>query len=475
MQPDRSDDSAEVALRQLPSVDYLLRQPVVAALLDEYPREELLWAVRGVMEERRREILDGRPASLDLADLALAIRRELHRRAQPSLRRVINATGVVLHTGLGRAPLASEAVEAVAEVAAGYSNLEIDLESGQRGDRHEHLRGLLRELTGAEDGLVVNNNAAATFLTLQTLAGAGGEVIVSRGQLVEIGGSYRMPDIMAAAGCRMIEVGTTNRTRIADYERCLSGETRVLLRVHTSNYRIQGFVEQTPLEELVRLARSRPGLYVVDDLGSGLLAEVGAPGWDEPTVHESVRGGADVTLFSGDKLLGGPQAGIILGRRELLRRMQTNPLLRTFRPDKMTLAALEATLRLYRDPRALLRRLPVLRMLLAERGELESAARRLEGHLRRVIPQASIAAGPDFSHAGGGSLPTLALPTWTVTVSVEGVREDDLARALRLRAVPVIARIREGALLLDVRTLLPEDQEPLVAAVADAIRELTER
>lgn len=473
MQPGRSDDSAEAALRQLPSVDHLLRQPVVSTLQDEYPRGELLCAVRAVLEERRREILSGRPASLDLADLALAVRRELHRRAQPSLRRVINATGIVLHTGLGRAPLASEAVEAVAEVAAGYSNLEIDLETGQRGDRHEHLQGLLRELTGAEEGLVVNNNAAATFLTLQTLAG-GGEVIVARGQLVEIGGAYRLPDIMAAAGCRLVEVGTTNRTRIADYERRLSGETRVLLRVHTSNYRIQGFVEQTPLEELVRLARSRSGLCVVDDLGSGLLAEVGAPGWDEPTVRESVQGGADVTLFSGDKLLGGPQAGIIIGRRELLHRMYSNPLLRTFRPDKMALAALEATLRLYRDPQALQHRLPTLRMLLAEREELESAARQLVGQLRRVVPRGSITAAPDHSYAGGGSLPTLALPTWMVAVSVEGVRAEVLARALRTRDVPVIARIRDEALLLDVRTLLPDDPEPLVAAVADAIRELTD-
>jgi L-seryl-tRNA(Ser) seleniumtransferase len=476
MQPSRSDHPAESLLRQLPSVDHLLRQPVVATLLDEYPRGELLFAIRAVLDERRREILAGQPVSLDLADLGLAVRRELQRRAQPSLRRVINATGIVLHTGLGRAPLAAEAVEAVAEVAAGYSNLEVDLETGQRGDRQEHLRGLLRELTGAEDGLVVNNNAAATFLTLQTLARGGREVIVSRGQLVEIGGSYRMPDIMAAAGCRMVEVGTTNRTRISDYERCISEATRVLLRVHTSNYRIQGFVEHTPLEELVRLARSRPWMTisVVDDLGSGLLADVGAPGWDEPTVRESVQGGADVTLFSGDKLLGGPQAGIIVGRRELLLRMHANPLLRTFRPDKMTLAALEATLRLYRDPEALLRRLPALRMLLARSEELESAARRLEAHLRRVMPQVSISAGPDHSYAGGGSLPTLALPTWTVTVTVSGIQAADLALALRRRSVPVIARIRDESLLLDVRTLLPDDQEPLAAAVADAIRELTE-
>jgi L-seryl-tRNA(Ser) seleniumtransferase len=293
------------ALRRLPAVDFFLRQPAVANLLDEYPRPELVRAVRQVLDECRAAIREGRPVDTSIAALGLAIRQKLHERSIPALRRTINATGIVLHTGLGRAPLCREAIEAIAEIAAGYCNLELDLASGGRGDRHEHLRPLLQELTAAEDGLVVNNNAAATYLVLNTLA-AGREVIVSRGQLVEIGGSYRMPDIMAAAGCRMVEVGTTNRTRLSDYERAIGPQTAVLLRVHTSNYRIRGFVQQVELAELVSLGR-RYGLIVVDDLGSGLLDRTLA-GAGRGAVRPTVQGeGADETEpGTGEQVTFGP-------------------------------------------------------------------------------------------------------------------------------------------------------------------------
>ncbi|TWT44219.1 L-seryl-tRNA(Sec) selenium transferase [Phycisphaerae bacterium RAS1] len=507
------DAAARNPLRDLPSVDQLLRHAAIATLLEEFPRHEVLTAVRNVIDARRAAIQSGRPAAIDSAALALGVREEIYRRATPSLRRVINATGIVLHTGLGRAPLAAEAVAAVAEVAGGYCNLELDLATGRRGDRHEHCRELLRELTGAEDALVVNNNAAATFLALHALAG-GREAIVSRGQLVEIGGSYRMPDIMAAAGCRMVEVGTTNRTRIGDYEKALTPETAVLLRVHASNYRIEGFVESASLEQLAALGRSR-SLVVIDDLGSGLIDQADAlhadsrraqpavhfigglldngtdadqeaterdappvesgrstaADWDEPTVKGSVAGGADITLFSGDKLLGGPQAGVAVGRAELIARMRRDPLMRTFRPDKMTLAALEATLRLYRDPATLAQRCPTLRMLLAPPESLQPLAMRLAELTRRSLPDATVDVLEDRSYAGGGSLPTLALPTWVVRVRVEGVAAAGLAAALRRGDSPVACRVRDESLLLDCRTLSEPELSIVAAALAESVRE----
>jgi len=495
----------QAALRSLPAVDQLLKAPAIANLLAEFPREELLHAIRAVLNQRREALRGGEKVDVDTPSLALAVREKLHERARPHLRRVINATGIVLHTGLGRAPLAQEAIDAIADIAAGYCNLELDLPTGRRGDRHEHARELLAELTGAEDALVVNNNAAGTFLTLAALT-AGREVIVSRGQLVEIGGSYRMPDIMAAAGCRMIEVGTTNRTHLYDYERAISDATAALLRVHTSNYRIQGFVESAPLAELVKLARSR-GLLVIDDLGSGLIDRElpwpdeggGAPGgpviaqapsgwaattqapagrapsqWDEPAVRDSVASGADVVLFSGDKLLGGPQAGVIIGRADLIKRIRQSPLARAVRPDKMTLAGLEATLRLYRDPEALARRLPVFRMLAASPAELENSAVELADAIRQVLPEAQVTQQPDTSEAGGGSLPMISFPTWIVIVRHPALPSMRLAAAVRQRETPVICRVQEEALVFDCRTLLAGDAEQIAAALAEAVRELAD-
>lgn len=486
-----TEDTAREALRTLPSVDHLINQPTVASLLADYPRGELLHVVRGLLDERRRAILAGRTPALDVPALALEIRQRLYERAHPNLRRVINATGIVLHTGLGRAPLAEEAIAAIAEVAAGYCNLELNLETGRRGDRHEHVRDLLRELCNVEDALAVNNNAAATYLTLNTLA-AGREVVISRGEQVEIGGSYRLPAIMAAAQCRMIEVGTTNRTRISDYEQAITDHTAVLLRVHTSNYRIRGFTESASLAELVELGRRRH-LLVVDDLGSGLLTKdlpwpdvgTGSPpsqggargesdspaAWDEPTVRESVATGADLTLFSGDKLLGGPQAGVILGRADLVAGLRKNPLARTFRPGKLTLAGLEATLRLYRDPAAIVQRIPVYRLLARSPQELEQAASTLAQQIAAAVPEVQVSTEPDHSEAGGGSLPTQPFPTQVVVVRLSGAPAEAVAEGLRRRELPIICRIRDDALVFDPRTLEGDDAEQIPGALAEVIRE----
>ncbi len=347
------------------------------------------------------------------------------------------------------------------------------------------MRDLLSELTGAEDALVVNNNAAGTYLALNTLA-AGRPVIVSRGQLVEIGGSYRMPDIMAAAGCQMVEVGTTNRTHLADYERAIGEDTAVLLHVHTSNYRVRGFVTAPEVSELAELAQKYPrqNIVVVDDLGSGLLSpdvlktgedeEPTSEEWDEPTVCDSLDSGADLTLFSGDKLLGGPQAGILVGRADLIKRLRKNPLARTFRPDKMTLAGLEATLRLYRDPESLRKRLPVYRLLLTSSETLEKRAKCLAKAIEGCAPDIEVECEEDESFAGGGTLPTVAFDTWVVRVQSDTYETEDIAAALRAREIPVICRISDESLVFDCRTLTDEDGEQLAGALAEVLREFDE-
>jgi L-seryl-tRNA(Ser) seleniumtransferase len=494
-QPSHSSDP-QAALRALPAVDQLLRQPAVEALSADYPRGELVQVVRAVLDDRRAALRAHQAVQVDIPSLALDIRQRLYERSRPQLRRVINATGIVLHTNLGRAPLSTEAIDAIVETAGGYCNLELDLQTGRRGLRHDHVRGLLREICGVEDAFVVNNNAAATYLTLNTLA-AGREVIVSRGQLVEIGGSYRLPDIMAAAQCRMVEVGTTNRTRVGDYERAINDETAVLLRVHCSNYRVEGFTESTPLEALVELAQ-RHHLLVVDDLGSGLVSEAlpwpeandsgaeeageeteeeeawrTAPDtWDEPAILDSVDSGAHLTLFSGDKLLGGPQAGIAVGRADLVSALRRNPLARTFRPGKLTLAALEATLRLYRDPSAVVERIPTYRMLARTPAALEAAAHRLAEAIAAVVPEVEITGRSDVSEAGGGSLPTVPFPTCVVEVRVADCPAAALSTELRRRELPVICRIRDDALVFDPRTLTDEDAEQIPGALVEAVRAL---
>jgi L-seryl-tRNA(Ser) seleniumtransferase len=432
-----------VKLRDLPSVDELLRDERLAA----EPHELAVAAARSALESARSEIEQGNdPGSL--TDAAVA---ELARLRSPALRRVLNATGVLVHTNLGRAPLSAAALARVAEVGAGYSNLEYDLERGERGSRQDHLAGLLGRLTGAEAALVVNNNAAGVLLALAALA-EGHEVVVSRGELIEIGDGFRIPDVLARSGARLVEVGTTNRTRAADYERAIGPDTALLLRVHQSNFRIVGFSERPGLAELAEVAR-RHELPLVDDLGSGALAAVG----DEPTPAESLRAGADLVCFSGDKLLGGPQAGIVVGRAPLLERLRQHPLQRALRADKLTLAALEGTLALALDPTTR-EEVPVLRMLHEPAESVRARAERLAELVGGEVEET-------VARVGGGALPLAEIPSAACAV------EEELAERLRLGDPPVVAVVRDGRTLLDCRTLTDEE----VAEVANAVVEARAR
>ncbi|HET7053391.1 MAG TPA: L-seryl-tRNA(Sec) selenium transferase [Solirubrobacterales bacterium] len=435
-------------LRRLPAVERLAAQ--LAA-----PRHLAVAAARAEIERAREAVLAGTPAleEAELAERAAALAREL---ARPSLRPLINATGVVLHTNLGRAPLPPAALEQLVAVARGYSNLEYELESGARGNRHRHVAALLAELTGAEAAIVVNNNAAATLLALAALA-EGGEVVVSRGELVEIGGSFRIPDILAQSGARLVEVGTTNRTRLADYADAIGERTSAILHVHQSNFRLVGFVEQPSGAELAALARER-GVAMIDDLGSGALEPVRG----EPTVSAAVATGADAVCCSGDKLLGGPQAGIVVGRREAVERCRRHPLARAVRLDKLQLAALEGTLRAYREDGR--DAVPALAMIEADEEELAARARRLAAAIG-----AAAAVERDAGAPGGGSLPgeELAGPVCVLDPG-EGGAERLLAR-LRRRDLPVIARIARDRVVLDPRTMSDAEAEEAARAVQEAL------
>jgi L-seryl-tRNA(Ser) seleniumtransferase len=423
-------------LRDLPSVDAVLREQDAEALVEGHGRRATTDAVRAVLQ-RARDL--GTP--LSAAEVVAGAADLLAR--PPSLRRVINATGVIVHTNLGRAPLAAEAVDQIASTAAGYSTLEYDLESGRRGSRHQHLGSLLRELTGAEDGLAVNNNAAAVLLCLAATA-QWGEVLISRGELIEIGDGFRIPDILAQSGARLVEVGTTNRTRLADYERAFTAETRAVLRVHQSNFRQVGFTEQADQAALAALAAER-GVPLIDDLGSGQLLDL-PDLLDEPTARASVEAGAELVCFSGDKLLGGPQAGIVVGRAAAVERIRRHPLQRALRIDKLSLAGLEATLRLYRDPAQAVRRIPVLAMaaepIETVRARAAGLAERLGGSVVDSV-----------ARIGGGAVPLLELPS--AACSLPG--GEQLAARLREADPPVVARIHEGQVLLDCRTLSDDD------------------
>ena len=405
------------------------------------------------------------------ADLTSVARRsrEILEQERALLRPVINATGVLLHTGLGRAPLAAEAVAAVAEAASGYCNLELDLDDGTRGRRTSGIAGLLRELTGAEAATVVNNNAGATVMALRALA-AGREVIVSRGQLVEIGGSFRLPEIFEVSGARLREVGTTNKTRLSDYRRAIGPETAAILRVHRSNFRIVGFTEDAPLPDLVQLAHAH-GIWAIDDIGSGALGPGCPPGIeDEPTAAEGLAAGADLVLFSGDKLLGGPQCGIMVGSREAIGRIEVDPLMRALRVDKMTLAALEATLRLAMDPDHAVERIPLWTMIATPLPVLTARAEALAAAFR---DQLGLNAVPSTSESsiGGGSAPVRPIPTAVVAVSPpfpthqSPGSESAWARALRRGDPPVVARVQKGLVLFDVRTIAREQEPQLLDAV----------
>ena len=440
----------------LPSVDALLRAKEAAVLLDRFGRKAVADAIRAELARLRAD------RSFQVLPLGIldAVADALVRDAAPSQRPVFNLTGTVLHTNLGRAPLPPEAAEAAARALSAPTTLEYDLASGRRGERDDHVRGLLRVLTGAEDATLVNNNAAAVLLILNTLA-LGREVPVSRGELVEIGGSFRMPDIMARAGAKLVEVGTTNRTHARDFRHAIGPETALLMRVHPSNYAIAGFTAAVPLPELAAIAHEA-GLPLVDDLGSGSLIDLGA--WKlprEPMPQDSLAAGADLVCFSGDKLLGGPQAGLILGRAPLIQRLNANPLKRAMRLDKGRLAALEHVLRLYRNPDALARRLPVLRLLTRSEAEIEATALRLLPALRRALPGVAVEIASCRSQIGSGALPVELLPSFAVTLGGKGL--DALAARLRALPWPVIGRIGGGRLWLDCRCLEPGDEEAFVA------------
>jgi L-seryl-tRNA(Ser) seleniumtransferase len=456
--------------RKLPSVDELLHQSEIAALIESDGRAAVTEAAREVIESLRQEIASGLDASgveLAIVGLAAAVERRLRQALAPSLSPVINATGVILHTNLGRAPLAEAVLDRIREVAGVYSNLEFDVASGERGKRDVHVERLTTRLLNQEglsgiSTVVVNNNAAAVLLSLNTLA-EGGEVIVSRGELVEIGGSFRIPDVMAKSGAVLREVGTTNRTRLADYERAINERTRLLLRVHRSNFQIVGFTEQPALEDLVALARKHK-LRVLEDLGSGAMIELRSVGVSgEPSVWDSLRARVDVVTYSGDKLLGGPQAGLISGQSETVARIRSNPLFRALRVDKLTYAALEATLLAYvrQDHDAI----PVVRMLRLRAEEIGRRAQALADALHATAPKLEMELVEGVSVIGGGAAPNATLRTFLLAITSADLSADELAARLRAHQPPIVARVEQGKVLLDLRTVFPEQD----AIITDAL------
>lgn len=463
------EERTKIRLRNLPKIDELMLFLERRGLFRQIPREFVREACRAAVEDLRRRILamDAEEvfAMPDLNAVAEGVQKRIGDLASPRLKQVINATGVILHTNLGRAPLSREAVRRVAEVAGGYSNLEFDLEKGERGLRYDHVRDLLLVLTGAEEALVVNNNAAAVFLVLNTLA-EGREAVVSRGELVEIGGEFRIPEVMEKSGVRLREVGATNRTRLGDYERAITERTGLILKVHTSNFRILGFTEEVAVSDLVALG-GRTGIPVMHDLGSGCLIDLAPFGLErEPTVREAVASGADVVTFSGDKLLGGPQAGIIIGRRESLERIRKNPLNRALRIDKMTLAALEATLAAYLEPGLALQEIRVLKALSEPLEAVRKRARRLMTLVRKSgLEGISLTLRPGTAMAGGGSLPARDIPTWLVAVKMDGLSSASLGERLRRLPLPIVVRIADEEVLFDARTLDESDLRPVREAL----------
>ena len=454
-------------LRSLPKTDELLKRDDLVALEQAFPRSVVVDAVRDSVEAVRAAILAGEDVVFDDDTLAADVVRAAEARMRPSLRPVINATGIIVHTNLGRSRLAEDALRAVVEVAGNYSTLEYDVETGERGSRHSHVERLICDVTGAEAAMAVNNNAAAVLLVVTALASRK-EAIVSRGQLVEIGGSFRIPDVMRQSGARMVEVGATNKTHLSDYATAITPKTGLLLKVHSSNFRVVGFTEEVSLADLVALGNER-GVPVYEDQGSGVLIDLAPYGLpDEPTVRSSIEAGVDVVSVSGDKLLGGPQAGIIAGKREYIARLKKHPLARALRLDKMTLAALEATLRLYLDPASALEEIPTLRMLTRRPSDVAASARLMVDRIVEATGDAFwVAAMPDVSRAGGGALPLADIPTTIVTVAPRTMSANRLEERLRLGCPTIVARIRDGHVILDPRTLAPHEEALIVDRLAE--------
>ncbi len=450
--------SKQEILADLPSVEEIMQSRPILDVVGLYPRSTVVDVVREVIAELRRSVLSSPDMWFpdDTIRKSRIVEESVSRvkvRMQPSLHGVINATGIVIHTNLGRAILPETAREQLWEVASRYSNLEVDMATGERGLRYSHVERLLCSLTGAEAAIVVNNNAAAVLLALASLA-AGKEVVVSRGQLVEVGGSFRIPEVMEQSGCRLVEVGATNKTHPGDYERAITEQTGALLKVHTSNYRIVGFTAEVSSSELVEIGRKHQ-LPVMEDLGSGVLVDLSRYGLEhEPTVQETIKAGMDIVTISGDKLLGGPQAGIILGRREWIEKMRKHPLNRALRIDKLTLAALESTLKLYLDEEKAVEEIPVLRMLTIPLKTLALRAEKIWIDLTMAVGDlAEIKVRDDFSQVGGGSMPLEQLPTKVLTIVPKLITVDQLERRLREYMTPIFARINKEQLILDLRTI----------------------
>lgn len=460
-------------LRRLPKVSDLLEEPEIKELILRYNRNFVTDMLRESLETVRAEMIEelerGEGLNKSGDDLKNGvIHLTLKKTLSPySLKPVINATGVVLHTNLGRAPLPQQALERIKIVAGGYSNLEYDLEEGERGERYSHVLQLLRDVTGAEDAMVVNNNAAAVLLCLSALAHHR-EVVISRGELVEIGGSFRIPEVMAQSGARLVEVGTTNKTHIKDYEMAINENTVLLLKVHTSNFRLVGFTSQVSRQELKALG-IKYNLPVMEDLGSGVLMNLENFGiYKEPTVQDSIKDGIDLVTFSGDKLLGGPQAGIIVGKKDYISRIKKHPMTRAVRIDKLTLAALEAVMRLYKDGEW--QKIPVLSMLVESKDAMEGRAKKLAAGLEKFLAgKGKVQIADDFSEAGGGSLPGVELPTKVVMLKINGISCDLIAERLRKGPIPVIARIKKDSLVFDLRTVKEDDIDKIIEMVEKAI------
>jgi L-seryl-tRNA(Ser) seleniumtransferase len=467
------------SLRNLPSVDELLNRPEMTPLAEEYGRGLLVRATRRVLDELRSEIIRDEAAvvaeDISPEKIVGAIAAHLERKSTPSLRKAVNAAGVILHTGLGRAVLSQKAIDAINDVIRGYCTLATDIETGRRGHRDVHLNDLLCELTGAEAATVVNNNAAATMLILNTLA-RGKEVIVSRGQLVEIGGSFRMPEVMETSGAILREVGTTNKTHLRDYVAAVNENTGAILRVHQSNYRIVGFFEEPPIEQLVELGKAH-GLPVIDDLGSGALIDLKRFGLEtEPLVQDSIKAGVDVACFSGDKLIGGPQAGVIVGKTDAINRIKKSPLARAFRIGKMTIAGMEATLRLFLNPEKLCQQHPTYRMLSLNPEELAKRAERIASNLRGIGgAHADLRVVDGVSEVGSGSVPTQTVPTKLLSLRSNSMSAAELARRLRCNNPPIFARVQKETVLLDFRTIQPDEDGLIEDALRTLLKEVEKR
>ncbi len=468
-----SPSPRQEVLRKIPSVDEILSRPEMSSLIKTYSRNRVVEAIRIVLKDLREGLLRSNgPFEVDESffspdRLSALLKEELERQTQPRLRRVINATGVVIHTNLGRSPLHPAAIRHLIDVSEAYSNLEYDLDRGERGSRYDHVEGILCRLSGAESAMVANNNAGAVLLVLNSLA-EGREVVVSRGELVEIGGAFRIPDVMKRSHALLREVGTTNRTHLEDYQKAIGPETALLLKVHTSNFRVMGFTSDVALAEMVQLGREHH-LPVMEDLGSGCLVDLTRYGLlKEPTVQEVIETGVDVVTFSGDKLLGGPQAGIILGKKKILDLVKTNPLARALRIDKLTLAALESTLLLYLDEKRAMEEIPTLQMLTLDRNLLKRRGKRL---LKRLAGASGVEAAlkEDVSQVGGGSLPLQELPTVVVAIRPLGCSVNELEKNLRGGDPPVISRISREELILDLRTVFDDEVVLLAAGIKNAL------